>query len=87
VQKVREIYARTKSKVKMGEKKEGEWFETTKGVKQGCPLNLKRRGGVIVYQNNCNIRYCGVSWLLECNFAYGHNQWGNESLLTAVGSD
>jgi hypothetical protein len=48
VQKVREIYARTKSKVKMGEKKESEWFETTKGVKQGCPLNLKRRGGVVV---------------------------------------
>ncbi|KAH0812093.1 hypothetical protein GEV33_010698 [Tenebrio molitor] len=46
--KVREIYARTKSKVKMGEKKEGEWFETTKRVKQGCPLNLKRRGGVVV---------------------------------------
>jgi hypothetical protein len=44
VQKVREIYARTKSKVKMGEKKEGEWFETTKGVKKGCPLNLKRGG-------------------------------------------
>jgi hypothetical protein len=30
-----EIYARTRNKVKVGEK-EGEWFETTKGVRQGC---------------------------------------------------
>jgi hypothetical protein len=37
VLKIEEIYARTKNKVKMGEK-EGEWFETTKGVRQGCPL-------------------------------------------------
>jgi hypothetical protein len=37
VRKIEEIYARTKNKVKVGEK-EGEWFETTKGVRQGCPL-------------------------------------------------
>jgi hypothetical protein len=36
VRKVEEIYARTRNKV--GEK-EGEWFETTKGVRQGCPLS------------------------------------------------
>jgi hypothetical protein len=34
---IEEIYVRTKNKVKMG-KEEGEWFETTKGVRQGCPL-------------------------------------------------
>jgi hypothetical protein len=28
---------RTNSKVKVG--KEGEWFETTKGVRQGCQLS------------------------------------------------
>jgi hypothetical protein len=38
VLKVEEIYVRTKKKVKVGEK-EGEWFKTTKGVRQGCPLN------------------------------------------------
>jgi hypothetical protein len=38
VRKVEDIYARTRNKVKMGEK-EGEWFETTKGVRQGCPLS------------------------------------------------
>jgi hypothetical protein len=32
--KVEEIYTTTKSKVKVGEK-EGKWFETTKGVRQG----------------------------------------------------
>jgi hypothetical protein len=51
VRKVEEIlvYART------GSKQEGEWFETIKGVKQGCtlsPLLLLRkaqaRGGVVV---------------------------------------
>jgi hypothetical protein len=35
VRKIEEIYA---NKVKVGEK-ECEWFETTKGVRQGCPLN------------------------------------------------
>jgi hypothetical protein len=39
VRKVEEIYARTRNKVKVGEK-EGEWFETTKGVRQGCPLEV-----------------------------------------------
>jgi hypothetical protein len=39
VQKIEEIYARTKNKVKVGDK-EGEWFDTTKGVRQGCPLSL-----------------------------------------------
>jgi hypothetical protein len=34
VRKVKEIYATTKSKVKVGEK-EGEWCETIKGVRQG----------------------------------------------------
>jgi hypothetical protein len=38
VRKIKEIYARTKNNVKVGEK-EGEWFETTKGVRQGCPLS------------------------------------------------
>ncbi|KAH0813872.1 hypothetical protein GEV33_008919 [Tenebrio molitor] len=38
VRKVEEIYARTRNKVKVGEK-EGECFETTKGVRQGCPLS------------------------------------------------
>jgi hypothetical protein len=38
VRKVEEIYARTRNKVKVGEK-EGEWFETTKGVRQGCSLS------------------------------------------------
>jgi hypothetical protein len=38
VRKVEEIYARTRNKVKVGEK-EGEWFETTKGERQGCPLS------------------------------------------------
>jgi hypothetical protein len=38
VRKVEEIYARTRNKVKVGEKV-GEWFETTKGVRQGCPLS------------------------------------------------
>jgi hypothetical protein len=38
VRKVEEIYARTRNKVKVGEK-ESEWFETTKGVRQGCPLS------------------------------------------------
>jgi hypothetical protein len=38
LRKIEEIYARTKNKVKVGEK-EGEWFETTKGVKQSCPLS------------------------------------------------
>jgi hypothetical protein len=38
VRKVEEIYARTRNKVNVGEK-EGEWFETTKGVRQGCPLS------------------------------------------------
>jgi hypothetical protein len=37
VLKIEEIYARTNKKVKMGEN-EGEWFETTKGMGQGCPL-------------------------------------------------
>jgi hypothetical protein len=37
VRKVEEIYARIRNKVKVGEK-EGEWFETTKGVR-GCPLS------------------------------------------------
>jgi hypothetical protein len=36
--KLEEIYARTRNKVKVGEK-EGEWFETTKRVRQGCPLS------------------------------------------------
>jgi hypothetical protein len=40
VRKVEEIYGRTRNKVKVGEK-EGEWFETTKGVRQGCPLEVK----------------------------------------------
>jgi hypothetical protein len=39
VRNIEEKYARTKNKVKVGEK-EGEWFETTKGVRQGCPLSL-----------------------------------------------
>jgi hypothetical protein len=30
------IYVRTRNKVKVGEK-EGEWIETTNGVRQGCP--------------------------------------------------
>jgi hypothetical protein len=38
VRKVEEIYARTRNKVKVREK-ENEWFETTKGVRQGCPLS------------------------------------------------
>jgi hypothetical protein len=38
VRKVEEIYARTKSKVNVGEK-EGEWFETTKRARQACPLS------------------------------------------------
>jgi hypothetical protein len=33
VWKIEDIYAKTKNKVKVGEK-EGEWFETTKGVRQ-----------------------------------------------------
>jgi hypothetical protein len=37
--KIEEICARTKNKVKVGEK-EGEWFETTKGVRQDCPLSF-----------------------------------------------
>jgi hypothetical protein len=37
--KIEEIYVRTRNKVKVGEK-EGEWLETTKGVRQGCPLSL-----------------------------------------------
>jgi hypothetical protein len=32
------IYVTIKNKVKVGEK-EGEWFETTKGVRQDCPLS------------------------------------------------
>jgi hypothetical protein len=36
VQKIEEIYARTKNKVKLGEK-EGEWFETTEGKETGLP--------------------------------------------------
>jgi hypothetical protein len=32
------IYVRTRNKVKVGEK-EGEWIETTNGVRQGCPLS------------------------------------------------
>jgi hypothetical protein len=39
VWKIKEIYARIKNKVKVGEK-EGEWFETRKGVRQDCPLSL-----------------------------------------------
>jgi hypothetical protein len=35
VRKIGEICTRTKNKVKVGEN-EGEWFETTKGVRQGC---------------------------------------------------
>jgi hypothetical protein len=35
VRKIEEIYA---NKVKVGEK-ECEWFKTTKGVRQGCPIN------------------------------------------------
>jgi hypothetical protein len=38
VRKIEEIYARIKNKMKVGEK-EGEWFETTKGVRQDCPLS------------------------------------------------
>jgi hypothetical protein len=39
--KIEEIYGRTKNKVKVGEK-EGEWFETTKGVRQGlAPCYLR----------------------------------------------
>jgi hypothetical protein len=38
VRTVEEIYTRTRNKVKVGEK-EGEWFETRKGVRQGCPLS------------------------------------------------
>jgi putative heme degradation protein len=37
VEKIEETYARTRNEVKVGEK-EGEWFETTKGVRQGCSL-------------------------------------------------
>jgi hypothetical protein len=44
VRKVKEIYARTKSKVKVG-KKESEWFETTKGVRQGWPCYSQAEGG------------------------------------------
>jgi hypothetical protein len=36
--KIEEIYAKTKNKAKVGEK-EGEWFDPTKGVRQGCPLS------------------------------------------------
>jgi hypothetical protein len=39
VRKIEEIYAKTKSKIKV-EEKEGEWFETTKGARQGCPLDV-----------------------------------------------
>jgi hypothetical protein len=38
VRKVEEIYARTRNKVKVREKQD-EWFETTMGVRHGCPLN------------------------------------------------
>jgi hypothetical protein len=38
VRKVEKIYARTRNKVKVGEKG-GEWFEKTKGVRQSCPLS------------------------------------------------
>jgi hypothetical protein len=44
VRKVEEIYVRIKNKVKVGEK-EGEWFETTKGVRQCCPAVQDIRGG------------------------------------------
>jgi hypothetical protein len=37
--KVKEIYTRTRNKVKVGEK-QAQWFEMTKGVRQGCPLSL-----------------------------------------------
>ncbi|KAJ3632437.1 hypothetical protein MTP99_009448 [Tenebrio molitor] len=41
VRKIEKIYARTRNKVKVGEK-EGEWFEKTKRVRQGCPLSPLR---------------------------------------------
>jgi hypothetical protein len=48
VRKVEEIYARTRNKVKVGEK-EGEWFETTKGVRhwaaRSAPAVYDIRGG------------------------------------------
>jgi hypothetical protein len=37
LRKIEEIYARTKNKMKVGEK-EGEWFGTTKGMRQGCSI-------------------------------------------------
>jgi hypothetical protein len=36
VRKIKEMTARTKKKMKVGEK-EGKWFETTKEVRQGYP--------------------------------------------------
>jgi hypothetical protein len=36
VRKIEEIHARTRNKMKVGEK-EGDWFETTKRVRQGSP--------------------------------------------------
>jgi hypothetical protein len=39
LKKKKQKIARTKNKVKVGEK-EGEWFETTKGVRQDCPLSF-----------------------------------------------
>jgi hypothetical protein len=38
VRKIEEIYARRRNKVKVGEQ-EGEWFGTTKGVRQDCLLS------------------------------------------------
>jgi hypothetical protein len=38
VRKIEEIHARTRNKMKVGEK-EGDWFETTKRVRQGSPLS------------------------------------------------
>jgi hypothetical protein len=35
----RRLRRRTKNKVKV-EEKQGEWLETTKGVRQGCPLSV-----------------------------------------------
>jgi hypothetical protein len=36
IRKIEEIHARTNNKMKVGEK-EGDWFETTKRVRQGSP--------------------------------------------------
>jgi hypothetical protein len=38
VRKIEKIYVRKKKTKRRVIEKEGEWFETIKGVRQGCPL-------------------------------------------------